>query len=78
MTAGAVYKLARVLALEGKRDEAFVNLQAYTETMDSDDDIQRLEKNDSFQSLHRDPRFDALLAATRQRIAAAKMQPATR
>lgn len=78
VTAGAVYKLARVLALEGKRDEAFVNLRAYTETIDSDDDIQRLEKNDSFQSLHRDPRFDALLAATRQRIAAAKMQPATR
>lgn len=78
VTAGAVYKLARVLALEGKRDEAFVNLRAYTETMDSDDDIQRLEKNDSFQSLHGDPRFDALLAATRQRIAAAKMQPATR
>jgi hypothetical protein len=40
-------------------------------------DILTDEGNDNFQSLHRDPRFDALLAAARQRIAA-KMQPATK
>jgi tetratricopeptide (TPR) repeat protein len=74
VTAGAAYKLARVLALVGKRDEAFVNLRAYAESVNSVDDIQHVEKDDSFQSLHGDPRFDTLLAATRQRIAAAPKQ----
>ena len=46
--------------------------------LDSVDEIEHLEKDDKFQSLHGDPRFDALVAATRQRIAAAKTQPATR
>jgi predicted negative regulator of RcsB-dependent stress response len=78
VTSGAAYKLARVLALEGKRDEAFVNLRAYAEALDSVDDIQHLEKDDNFQSLRGDPRFDALVAATRQRIAAVQKQPATR
>ena len=78
VTSGAAYKLARVLALEGKRDEAFLNLRAYADAMESVDDIEHLEQDDHFQSLHGDPRFDALLAATRQRIAAAKPQPAAR
>jgi eukaryotic-like serine/threonine-protein kinase len=70
VTAGAAYKLAHVLALEGKRDEAFVILRGYADAMDSTDDIQHLEKDDKFQSLHGDPRFAALVATTRQRIAA--------
>lgn len=78
VTAGASYKLARVLALEGKRDEGFVNLRAYADALDSVDDIEHLDKDDNFQSLHGDPRFDALVAATRQRIAAAKGAAATR
>jgi serine/threonine protein kinase len=78
VTSGAAYKLARVLASEGKRDEAFLNLRAYADAMESVDDIEHLEKDPHFQSLHGDPRFDALLAATRQRIAAAKPQQAAR
>ena len=78
VTAAAANKLALVLALEGKRDEAFVDLRAYEETFSSTDDIERLEKDDDYQFLHADPRFEALLAATRQRLAAAKRQPATR
>ena len=54
------------------------DLRAYAETFSSVDDIERLEKDDDYQFLHGDPRFDALLAATRQRIAAAQKQPATR
>jgi len=78
VTAAAANKLALVLALEGKRDEAFVDLRAYEETFSSTDDIERLEKDDDYQFLHADPRFEALLAATRQRLAAAQRQPATR
>jgi serine/threonine protein kinase len=77
VTATALENLARVLALEGKREEAFVNLRAYAESMDSVEEIQHMEKDDNFQSLHGDPRFDVLLAATRQRIAAVQKQPAT-
>jgi eukaryotic-like serine/threonine-protein kinase len=77
-TATAAQNLARVLALQGKRDEAFIPLRAYAEGISAVDEFERLEKDDNLQSLHADPRFDALLAATRQRIAAAKMQPATR
>ncbi len=78
VTANAALNLARVLALESKRDEAFVNLRAYAEGISTVDELEGLEKDDSFQSLHGDPRFDALLSATRQRIAAAQTQPATR
>jgi non-specific serine/threonine protein kinase/serine/threonine-protein kinase len=78
VTQTAVRNLARVLALQGKRDEAFVNLWTYAEGFSSVDEIEAVEKDDKLQSLHGDPRFDALLSATRQRIAAAKAQPATR
>ncbi len=77
VTATAAQNLARVLALEGKRDEAFVPLRAYAERISDVDEFDRLEKDDHLQSLHSDPRFDALMAATRQRITGAKMQPAT-
>jgi eukaryotic-like serine/threonine-protein kinase len=76
VTQSALLNLARVLALEGKRDEAFVNLGTYAELCGSVDEIEAVEKDDKFQSLHGDPRFDALLSATRRRIAAAKTQPA--
>ncbi|MBV9572658.1 MAG: hypothetical protein JOY93_01295, partial [Acidobacteriales bacterium] len=64
--------------LEGKRDEAFVHLRTYAETFSSVEDIEQLEKDANYQFLRADPRFDATLAAARQRIAAAKMQPASR
>jgi non-specific serine/threonine protein kinase/serine/threonine-protein kinase len=75
VTANAALNLARVLALEGKRDEALVNLRAYADGLDAVDDIEHLEKDDEVQSLHSDPRFAALVAAARQRIAAAQTQP---
>ncbi len=78
VTQTALENLARVLALEGKRDEAFTDLRAYADVLDSVDDIDQLKKDDSFQFLHADPRFDSLVAATRQRIAAAQKQPATK
>jgi serine/threonine protein kinase len=76
VTVGAAYKLARVLAVEGKRDEAFVNLRTYADSLESVGDIDHLEKDDHFQSLHTDPRFGVLVDTARQRIAAAEKQPA--
>ena len=61
-TGNAAYNLSRVLVLEGKRDEAFATLRADAETFTSADELERLEKDDSFQSLHADPRFDAVVA----------------
>ncbi|MGA8764154.1 MAG: serine/threonine-protein kinase [Candidatus Sulfotelmatobacter sp.] len=78
VTATAAQNLARVLALQGKRDEAFAPLRAYAEGLIAMDEFERLEKDDNLQSLHQDPRFVALMAATRQRIATAQTQPATR
>ena len=75
VTSGAAYKLARVLALEGKWEEALINLRAFAEVEGSVESIQNAEKDDSFQSLHADPRFAAILASTRQRIAMTQMQP---
>ncbi len=77
VTTGATYKLARVLALEGKRDEAFVTLRAYADSFVAVDDIDHLEKDEHFLTLHGDPRFNALLAASRQRIAATQKPPTT-
>ena len=76
-TEAAAYNLSRVLALEGKRDEAFATLRAGAETSLLSTSPAP-GKDDQLQSLHGDPRFDALLAATRQRLAAAQKQPATR
>lgn len=78
VTTGAAYKLARVLALEGKKEEALISLRAFAEVESSVENIQNLEKDDSFQSLHGDPRFAAILATARQRIAAAQQQSPTR
>jgi DNA-binding SARP family transcriptional activator len=77
VTQTATRNLAGVLALERKRDDAFVNLGTYAEGLSSVDEIEAVERDDKLQSLHGDPRFDALLSATRQRIAAAN-QPTTR
>jgi eukaryotic-like serine/threonine-protein kinase len=74
VTTGAAYKLACVLTLQGKRDEAFVNLRAFADATDSADDFQNMEKDEKLQSLHGDPRFAALLASARQRIATAQAQ----
>jgi eukaryotic-like serine/threonine-protein kinase len=68
-TAGAAYDLACVLALEGKRDAAFDNLQFAVEHELSAEARQGLEKDDDLKSLHGDPRFDALLVSSRQRPA---------
>jgi hypothetical protein len=69
-TAHSAYGLACVLSLEGKRDEAFTNLQFAVEHALSPDVRKGLESDPDLNSLHGDPRFDTLLAATPQPVAA--------
>ena len=68
-TAYAAYDLACVLALEGKRDEAFANLQFAVEHGLTADNCQGLEKDTELNSLHGDSRFDSLVASARRRAA---------
>jgi hypothetical protein len=62
--------LASVLALDGKREEAFSNLRFAVEHGLPADTRRGLEKDEDLKSLNGDPRFDALVAASRQRAAA--------
>jgi serine/threonine protein kinase len=71
-TASTAYDLACVLALDGKRDAAFANLEFALKHGLLPDIRQGLEKDDDLKSLHGDPRFDALAAAARQSPAVAQ------
>jgi eukaryotic-like serine/threonine-protein kinase len=69
-TAATAYDLACVLALGGKRDEALSNLRFAAEHELPAETRQGLEKDEDLKSLHGDPRFDALIASSRQHTAA--------
>ncbi len=71
-TAESAFELARTQGLEGKREEAFKNLQFALEHALSAEYRDGLEKDEAFKSLQGSARFDALLAASRQKVAAAK------
>jgi serine/threonine protein kinase/Tfp pilus assembly protein PilF len=66
---GTAYHLARILALEGKRDQAIAQLQ-YAAPRESASGIEELAHDPEFESLRKDPRFDALVASRRAEIAA--------
>jgi eukaryotic-like serine/threonine-protein kinase len=66
---GSAYALASVLTLEGKRDQAIAQLQ-YVAPRQSAAEIEDLAKDSDFAQLHKDPRFDALLAEARAKTAA--------
>jgi serine/threonine protein kinase/Tfp pilus assembly protein PilF len=68
-TAATAYNLAGVLALEGKRDEAFANLQYAVEHELPGETRSAIKKEPDLESLHGDPRFDSVLASSRQRAA---------
>jgi serine/threonine protein kinase len=71
-TAATAYDLACVLALDGKRDEAFSNLKFAVKHGLSAETRLGLEKDDDLKSLHGDPRFEALVADARQPTVAAQ------
>ena len=59
-TAATAYGLACVLALQGKRDEAFTNLQFAADHSLSDELRKGLQNDPDLNTLHADPRFLAL------------------
>jgi len=65
-TASSAYALARVLALEGKRDDALTNLQFAANHALGADTRTGLESDADLKSLHGDPRFDVLVATSQQ------------
>ena len=71
-TAATAYDLACVLALDGKRDDAFANLKFAVEHALPAEVRLGLEKDTDLISLHGDPRFDSLVVAARQPAAAAQ------
>ncbi len=68
--ASTSYDLACVLALEGKREEALSILKVAVEHSLKAEKRESLEKDADFDSLRGDPRFQALVASSRQRAAA--------
>jgi len=71
-TAATAYDLACILAIEGKRDEAFSNLRFAVEHQLPVATRQGLEKDADLKSLQDDPRFSAIVAAARTPAAAQK------
>ena len=69
-TASTAYDLACALALDGKHDEAFGNLQFALAHELPADTRQGLAKDEDLKALHGDPRFDALITSSRQGTAA--------
>ena len=73
-TAVSTYNLACVAAHEGKRDEAFSLLrEAIDHGIPPSLDL-GIENDSDLQSLHGDPRFDAIVAHAKERAAAAAKQ----
>lgn len=65
-TAESAYDLARALALEGKRDEAFTNLQFAIDHQLKPDLRKGMDKDDDLKTLRSDPRFGALVTKVQQ------------
>ena len=68
-TATSAYTLASVLALEGKRDDAISNLKFAVEHDLSAEERAGLALDDDLKALRGDARFEAILAASGQKVA---------
>jgi hypothetical protein len=69
-TSNSTYDLACVLARESRADEALSLLQAAVDHGLTAKTALAIPENADLKSLHRDPRFTALVARARQRITA--------
>jgi eukaryotic-like serine/threonine-protein kinase len=67
-TAAAAYDLAQTLALEGKREEAFANLEFTFAHHPKADILHGFEKDDDLKSLRSDARYAAVAAKIRQNL----------
>ena len=75
LTAMAVYDLACILALQGRRDEAFSQLRQSVEHGMPLKTLAGIPSDSDLQSLHSDPRFDAVVAEAKKRVATAAHSP---
>jgi len=75
MTAMAVYDLACILALQGRRDEAIAELRRSLEHGMPPKILAGLPSDSDLQSLHPDPRFDAIITEAKKRLAIATRNP---
>ena len=73
-TAVSTYNLACVAAHEGKRDEAFSLLREAIDHGLPPSLGLGIENDSDLQSLHGDPRFDAVVAHAKERAGAAAKQ----
>ena len=71
-TALSAYELAEVLAVQGKSEDALNNLQFALEHDLRSDVRSDLGKDEAYKSIHGNPRFEALLAASNVQGATAK------
>ena len=71
----AVYDLACILALQGRRDEAFAQLRQSMEHGMPLKTLAGIPSDSDLQSLHADPRFNGIAAEATKRIAAATHNP---
>jgi hypothetical protein len=71
-TSQSEFFLAQVLALQGKRDEALTHLQLWLDDGPTPSVIKNFISDDSFNSLHGDPRFAAIVTDAKERAAAAQ------
>ena len=69
-TAAGEYSLACALAVQGKRDEAFSQLESLMDDGPEPDTFQGMSSDPDLMSLHTDPRFNNLTAKGKKYIAA--------
>ena len=74
-TAMAVYDLACILALEGRRDEAFAQLRLSLEHGMPPKILAGLPSDSDLQPLHSDPRFKGIVADAKKRLAPTAKNP---
>jgi hypothetical protein len=67
----AVYDLACILALQGRRDEAFFQLRQSIEHGMPLKTLEGIPSDSDLQSLHSDPRFNAIVTEATKRLASA-------
>ena len=75
LTAMAVYDLACILALQGRRDEAFAQLRQSMEHGMPLKTLAGIPSDSDLQSLHSDPRFVVIVAEATKRLTTATHNP---
>jgi hypothetical protein len=70
--AGSIYNIGCLMVLQGRPNEAFSSLREAINTGLDVRTLRGIERDSDLKSLHGDPRFAALVALARERVAAQK------